>query len=80
MQPNHIEKLEVRDGARSGSRERAAVRLEDLRELLQLAQVKTKEVSAAPTQDDFNALLKDIKEISNRLNAVAQALQRKLIR
>jgi hypothetical protein len=80
MQPNHIEKLEVLDGSRSGSRERAAVRLEDLRELLQLAQVKTKEVSAAPTQDDFNALLKDIKEISNRLNAVAQALQRKLIR
>lgn len=80
MQPNHIEKLEVLDGSRSGSRERAAVRLEDVRELLQLAQVKTKEVSAAPTPDDFNSLLKDIKEISNRLNAVAQALQGKLIR
>lgn len=80
MQPNHIEKLEVLDGSRSGSRERAAVRLEDVRELLQLAQVKTKEVSAAPTTDDFNSLLRDIKEISNRLNAVAQALQGKLIR
>jgi len=80
MQPNHIEKLEVLDGSRSGSRERAAVRLEDVRELLQLAQVKTKEVSAAPTPDDFNSLLKDIKEISNRLNTVAQALQGKLIR
>ncbi|KQZ96844.1 hypothetical protein ASD74_06200 [Rhizobium sp. Root564] len=80
MQPNHIEKLEVLDGSRSGSRERAAVRLEDVRELLQLAQVKTKEVTAAPTPDDFNSLLKDIKEISNRLNAVAQALQGKLLR
>jgi len=80
MQTNHVEKLEVLDGSRSGSRERAAVRLEDLRELLQLAQVKTEEVSAAPTQDDFNSLLKDIKEISNRLNTVAQALQRKIIR
>lgn len=80
MQPNHIEKLEVLDGSRSGSRERAAVRLEDVRELLQLAQVRTKEVSAAPTPDDFNSLLKDIKEISNRLNTVAQALQGKLIR
>ncbi|MEH3111505.1 MAG: hypothetical protein PGN22_15540 [Agrobacterium cavarae] len=80
MQSNHIEKLEVLDGSRSGSRERAAVRLEDVRDLLQLAQVKTKEVAAAPTPDDFNSLLKDIKEISNRLNAVAQALQRKIIR
>ncbi len=80
MQGSQIEKLEVLDGSRSGSRERAAVRIEDVRELLQLAQVKTKEVAAAPTQDDFNSLLKDIKEISNRLNTVAQALQRKLIR
>lgn len=80
MQGSQIEKLEVLDGSRSGSRERAAVRIEDVRELLQLAQVKTKVVAAAPTQDDFNSLLKDIKEISNRLNTVAQALQRKLIR
>ncbi|WP_296100373.1 hypothetical protein [uncultured Agrobacterium sp.] len=80
MQGSQIEKLEVLDGSRSGSRERAAVRIEDVRELLQLAQVKTKEVAAAPTQDDFNSLLKDIKEISSRLNTVAQALQRKLIR
>lgn len=75
-----VEKVEILDGSRAGARDKAAVRIEDVKELLQLAQVKTKSLTAAPTMDDFNSLLKDLNEISNRLNSVAMSIQRKLIR
>lgn len=75
-----VEKLEILDGSRAGARDKAAVRIEDVKELLQLAQVKTKSLTAAPTMDDFNSLLTDLNEMSNRLNTVAAAIQKKLIR
>ena len=74
------EKLEVLDGSRAGNLEQAAVRIGDIKELLLLASVKTLTVSSAPTVDDFNSLLSDVKEISTRLNAVALALQARLRR
>ncbi|MBD9539926.1 hypothetical protein IB276_10725 [Ensifer sp. ENS04] len=75
-----LEKLEVLAGTRAGSMERAAVRIEDLVELLQIAAVRTAQVSAAPTAADFNSLLLDIKEINNRLSTVAQVLRGRLLR
>ncbi|MCI9865515.1 hypothetical protein RHIZ_06115 [Rhizobium skierniewicense] len=75
-----VEKLEILDGSRAGARDKAAVRIEDIKELLQLAQVKTQTLTAAPTMGDFNSLLKDLIEISNRLNSIALAIQKKIIR
>ncbi|KIP99076.1 hypothetical protein RU07_20605 [Agrobacterium tumefaciens] len=75
-----VEKVEILDGSRAGARDKAAVRIEDIKELLQLAQVKTQTLTAAPTMGDFNSLLKDITEISNRLNSIAISIQKKIIR
>lgn len=72
-----IEKLEVLDGSRNGSRDNAAVRISDLSELLRLTQIKTASVSAAPTSADFNSLLTDLKSISTALIAVATAVQKR---
>ncbi|WP_284778529.1 hypothetical protein [Agrobacterium sp. lyk4-40-TYG-31] len=78
--PQQIEKLELLDGSRAGNREKAAVRIEDVKDLLQLAKIKTQSITAAPTMDDFNSMLRDLEEISNRLATVAAAVQRKVLR
>ena len=70
------EKIEVLDGSRAGrDLDDAAVRLGDLKELLRLAGVKTQAITSAPTADDFNSLLKDVMDISTRLNSVALVIQ-----
>tara|TARA_R110002012_G_scaffold315261_1_gene528896 strand:+ start:10818 stop:11084 length:267 start_codon:yes stop_codon:yes gene_type:complete len=72
------EKLEVLDGSRATvSLDEAAVRIGDIKELLLLAAIKTQSVASAPTADDFNSLLADIKQIHQRLNGVALVLQKK---
>lgn len=73
-----LEKVEILAGDRPRARDQAAVRVEDLAELLQLASIKTATVSAAPTAADFNSLLADLKEIHNRLSVVANLLQQRL--
>ena len=81
MNNEQIEKLEVLDGSRRGNRDKAAVRIEDLRELLQISnKLKSAQLTAAPTIADFNALQKDLEDISKRLNGVASAIQKRLIR
>lgn len=81
MNNEQLEKLEVLDGSRRGNREKAAVRIEDVRELLQIGnKLRSKQLTAPPTMADFNALQKDIEDISNRLNSVAMAIQKRLIR
>lgn len=81
MNNEQIEKLEVLDGSRRGNRDKAAVRIEDLRELLQISnKLKSAQLTAAPTMADFNALQKDIEDISKRLNGVAMAIQKRMIR
>lgn len=81
MNNEQIEKLEVLDGSRRGNRDKAAVRIEDLRELLQIStKLRSAQLTADPTMADFNALQKDLEEISNRLNGVASAIQKRLIR
>lgn len=81
MNNEQIEKLEVLDGSRRGNRDKAAVRIEDLRELLQISnKLRSTQLTAAPTMADFNALQKDIEDISKRLNGVAMAIQKRMIR
>ena len=81
MNNEQLEKLEVLDGSRRGNREKAAVRIEDVRELLQVStKLRSVQITAAPTMADFNALQKDLEDISNRLNGVAQAIQKRIIR
>jgi len=81
MNNEQLEKLEVLDGSRRGNRDKAAVRIEDVRELLQIsAKLKSAQLTAAPTMADFNALQKDLEDISKRLNGVAMAIQKRMIR
>ena len=81
MNNRDLEKLEVLDGSRNREvRRKAAVRIEDVAELLNIAKLKTQTLVADPTMADFNSLLADLREISDRLNAVAGALQQRLIR
>ncbi|AKC07180.1 hypothetical protein [Agrobacterium tumefaciens] len=81
MNNEQLEKLEVLDGSRRGNRDKAAVRIEDLRELLQInGKLRSAQLTAAPTMADFNVLQKDIEDLSNRLYGVASAIQKRLIR
>jgi hypothetical protein len=81
MNNRDLEKLEVLDGSRNREvRRKAAVRIEDVAELLNIAKLKTQTLVADPTMADFNSLLADLREISDRLNSVAGALQQRLIR
>lgn len=75
------EKIEILDGSRPGPRDDAAVRMIDFKALRdELEQFQSKELTAAPTKDDFNKLVRDVKSISQALNAVALALGKRNIR
>ncbi|MDQ0135676.1 hypothetical protein J2T08_003597 [Neorhizobium galegae] len=81
MNNRELEKLEVLDGSRNREvRRKAAVRIEDVAELLNITKLKTQTLAADPTMADFNSLLADLREISDRLNSVAAAIQQRLIR
>ncbi len=81
MNNEQIEKLEVLDGSRRGNRDQAAVRIDDMRELLQIStKLRSAQLTGAPTMADFNALQKDLEDISKRLNGVALAIQKRIIR
>lgn len=81
MSPNYDnrmhEKLEVLDGSRPGSKENAAVRLKDLAQILSLAEVKTQQVSSAPTAADFNSLLGDLRALSNAVRSLAEDIRKR---
>ncbi len=81
MNNEQIEKLEILDGSRRGNRNQAAVRIDDMRELLQIStKLRSAPLTGAPTMADFNALQKDLEDISKRLNGVALAIQKRIIR
>lgn len=71
------ELLEIICGTRPGSKKQAAVRIEDFTEVLNLPQMQTKTLTAAPTMADFNSLLGDVKSINKALTALAQAIQQR---
>lgn len=72
------EKLEALDGSRvSGARGRAAVRFDDLASLLAIpARLQANPAAGAVvTPAEFNALVKDVQSIHQRLVALADALR-----
>lgn len=75
---NPQERLEILDGARAGNRRRSAVRIEDLSAMLELPKLTAKTVTAAPTAEQHNALVKDLQNMHRALDLVARALQGKL--
>ncbi|WP_220092605.1 hypothetical protein, partial [Aerococcus mictus] len=75
------EKLEVLDGSRAGGlTAKAAVRLEDLSEILKLPTImkSTPAAGSTPTKAEYDALRADVMEIFKKLDAIRQALQAKL--
>lgn len=75
------EKIEVLDGSRRGKNQKAAVRIEDLYALLQLSQrlKSAKAAGAAPTKAEFDALVDDVSHIHQRLRALSNALQARIL-
>lgn len=75
------EKIEVLDGTRRKvDRRRAAVRVEDLAPLLQIPQMQaTAAAGAAPTQAEYDTLLKDVRTLHARLTEIATLLQAKIL-
>jgi hypothetical protein len=74
------ELLEVLAGARAGDRSKAAVRIEDFTEILKLPEMQTDTIAAAPTMDQFNSLVRDVRATNAALNALALAIQKRQIR
>lgn len=73
--------LELLAGVRPGSKNKAAIRIEDVVAIRQLpAKIQAVSVSTTPTAAQYNALLKDVKTISDALAAFALAIQQRDIR
>lgn len=70
------EKVEVLLGERGKDRSRVAVRRGDLAALNDIPKLESTAVNAPPTADDFNALRRDMERISQRLDRIAQVLNR----
>lgn len=72
------QRLELLDGSRlpAVKRGQAAVRLDDLSELLRLPdKLKAAKVTGAPTMADYNNLFEDVSELHTRLLVVVDALR-----
>jgi hypothetical protein len=63
----------LRGRASDGSYPSAAVRRKDLATIGQMSAMTSQQVTAAPTQADFNALQADVAEIYQALVAITQA-------
>lgn len=81
MDETQREKLEVLHGDRPKGRERAAVRLEDLGRLLQMAASLQSAAAAGPTptKAEFDALRKDVIMLHNCLRGIAETIQRRVL-
>lgn len=74
-----VESVEILDGRR-GSPAQAAVRLEDLRALMDLppSLKATPAAGSTPTAAEFKALIDDVLALQIRLRAVVSALELRL--
>jgi hypothetical protein len=81
IDPKHIETLEVLAGRRgTKSSRQAAVRIADLVALLDVPPtLKSTQVSGSPTETEHNALQADVTMLFNRLKALHDALQARLL-
>jgi hypothetical protein len=57
-----------------GTRPREAVRHEDLGAIARMSEMKSKQVSAAPTAADYNALRDDVRMLFEAMRTIAQRL------
>lgn len=75
------EKVEVLDGSgRATARPQAAVRLEDINAILEIAdELRSSSVSSTPTAAQYNALFEDVRDLHNRLRQVSEALTKRLV-
>lgn len=75
------ERLETLYGVRSReAKPRQAVRIEDIQALQEIPEtLASAQITAAPTQADYNALQDDIAAIHSLLLTIAQVLQGKII-
>lgn len=69
------EDLEILSGKRASSKNKAAVRIEDFTEILNLPQIQTDTLTANFTFNDLNTLLGDVKALNKALRAMASAIQ-----
>jgi hypothetical protein len=76
-----VEKVEVLDGSRSAQRRRAAVRIDDLSALFDVADrlQAVKAAGATPTKAEFDALVDDIGRLRAQLYRVMEALQARIL-
>lgn len=82
MDPIAKEKLELLDGSRTrAALGKAAVRIEDFAELfalpVELTSARTSEEQ--PTQIEFNKLVDDVEMLFQRMKALSEALQARLL-
>lgn len=75
---NDLERLDILAGTRRGPRDKAAVRIEDLNAILSFKAKKLEPVTGAPTMEQYNALLKEVSNLTLALETVSFALQAKL--
>ena len=81
LNPRHIERLELLDGARPGAGDQAAVRVRDLLPLLQIKQLQSRPAAGAtPTKAEYDALVKDVHQVEARLREIATVLQKAVAR
>jgi hypothetical protein len=74
------ESLEVLAGDRPRARRQAAVRIEDIAPLLELAPLQaTKAAGSTPTQAEYDALVVDMQRMHARLTAIADLLRARVL-
>lgn len=75
-----IEKVELLAGDRPKGKAKGAVRLEDLMPLLQIQPLKAQApAGGTPTAQEYGVLMRDVKQLHDRLSEIANALQARLL-
>lgn len=78
--PHDRERLEVLEGNRPRAKRRAAVRIEDIAPLLELAPLTAmKAAGSTPTQAEHDALVVDLQRVHARLAAIADLLRARVL-
>lgn len=78
LSERHVQDLQALSGLRSeagGAKPRAAVRRADLAVMGRIPELKSRDVAASVSADDFNALRLDVRRIAEALGQIARALK-----
>lgn len=77
---NEFDRVAEKAAVLAGERAKgiSAVRIVDMMPIMELGRdVETKEVTATPTAEDFNSLLKDIRELKLAVTLIGESLKAK---